>query len=247
LTVSSADFSSGGTLHLDIGAYTTRGTDFDWLECGSGALNGGGTGNLVLDVAGLATRSTAVGIVTYGSYTAFADGRVSLINNPKNYTRTLNYGGSALDIEITGTLLIGWVPTPSTGDIAEGNEGGDVTWALGEIYLGATRSTIDNPAEAMVLKNFGSLTMTVKAEVSVSSGWTQGASPGENIFQLNYSTTNAAPFNPLNVGTPTPIKTEFSTDQTLNLDLELKAPPLVSGTGKNPQTITLTLTAEEPP
>jgi autotransporter-associated beta strand protein len=79
---STGNFSSGGTLAIQIGGYAA-GTTHDRLAL-TGALTLGGTSALTLDLAGLGSTGTATGIVTC-SGTPVAFGSVTISNNSNNY------------------------------------------------------------------------------------------------------------------------------------------------------------------
>jgi hypothetical protein len=91
LSGTSADFSGGGNLTIQVSGYTTPGTDFDQLNL-SGALTAGGTSSLTIDLGGMNTPGTAQGVVLYapnsrtGSFTT-----VSVINNPNNMAVSVVY------------------------------------------------------------------------------------------------------------------------------------------------------------
>jgi autotransporter-associated beta strand protein len=106
LSGSTADFSSGGTLRIQVQDYSA-GTSFDRLDL-TGSLTMGGTSKLTLDLAGLSTPGTAAGIALYGSRVGtFAPPQ--LLNNTNGFSVCLNYGSNSLDAIIQTGACFAWV------------------------------------------------------------------------------------------------------------------------------------------
>lgn len=99
LSGSTANFSSGGVLRLQINGYGTAGTNYDRLNLSQG-LTLGGTAQLSLDLSGLTNTGVVVGPVLYGSRTGTFLSTIELLNNPNGYKPCLTYGSTALDITI---------------------------------------------------------------------------------------------------------------------------------------------------
>jgi autotransporter-associated beta strand protein len=113
LSGTTANFSSGGGLTIQLQGYTTAGAQFDRLQL-SDALVLGGTSRLTLDLAGLSTTGTAAGIALYGSRSG-AFGGPDLVNNPNNYLACLSYGATSLDVTIqSGGVCPQWVSDDAT-------------------------------------------------------------------------------------------------------------------------------------
>jgi hypothetical protein len=123
LTATSADFSLGGNLQVEIGGYSTG--NYGQLNL-SGNLALGSSSSLTVDVTGLTAPGTAVGVVTYGSHsgpTAFAT--TNVINNPDNFQATSAAGATGLNVTLS-------VPGPVLTSLAtnlapEGNAGYNLT------------------------------------------------------------------------------------------------------------------------
>jgi autotransporter-associated beta strand protein len=132
LTVSSADFSAGGTLSIQVQGYTTPGTDYDRLAVANGT-NGnlilGGTSKLQLDLTGLTTDGKASGIATYTG-TRMGQFSSTTFVNLGTFTETTTYGAatnSAIDVSLDEPLTP--VPNPGTVTIVEGSSTGPQTLA----------------------------------------------------------------------------------------------------------------------
>jgi autotransporter-associated beta strand protein len=117
LAGSTANFSAGGTLRVQIQGFATVGTQYDRLDL-SGALTMGGTSKITLDLAGLSTAGTAVGVARYGSRSgAFAT--FELLNNPSNYTPCFAYGATSLDVTLQMGACFQWVTaSPGTPEVS---------------------------------------------------------------------------------------------------------------------------------
>jgi autotransporter-associated beta strand protein len=94
---SSANLSSG-SLSIQVAGYPTPGVGYDRFNLGGGVLTLGGSSTLTLDLAGLASTGTAVGIVTYGSLPTGTFTTVNVINNPNNFQAILKYEATSLDV-----------------------------------------------------------------------------------------------------------------------------------------------------
>jgi len=103
LTAGSANFTSSGTLLLDVTGYTSG--LYDVLNLGSGALTLDTSSKLKIDVHGLATSGTVNGVIVYGSRTGtFAAGNISFLNNSSGLQATLTFtdtGGGAGQLNIS--------------------------------------------------------------------------------------------------------------------------------------------------
>jgi autotransporter-associated beta strand protein len=124
LTGTSANFSAGGVLRLQVAGYTP-GTDFDRLAL-TGALTLGGSAKLSLDVAGLSGEGVVTEAVSYGSV-AGTFSTIELINNQTHNFRAcvLNYGAGSLDIRIA----------PPNGACGAWVSSTSESGAVGELYL----------------------------------------------------------------------------------------------------------------
>jgi autotransporter-associated beta strand protein len=99
LTAGAANFSSGGTLRIQVSGYGAAGTNYSQLNLGGGTLTAGGTSTLILDLSGLTTAGTATGIVLYGSVVGTFT-TVTVVNNPLNFDVTLSYTASSLNVTV---------------------------------------------------------------------------------------------------------------------------------------------------
>ena len=165
LTVGSADFSSGGTLMIQVPAYGVAGTDYDQLAV-TGALTLGGSSILQLDLSGLATDGTASGIVTYGTRTGTFS-TVTLVNNATyNFLATPTYGVTSLDYTFDAPLTITSLTPPvasegiATGPVVvahftDANPTPDITKFTATIYWGDGNSSIATSANGGIVANLG--------------------------------------------------------------------------------------------
>src|SRR5262249_44474116 len=97
LTGTSADFSSGGTLTIQLAGSSLSGITADKLTL-AGALTLGGTSTLTLDVAGLtSTTSTPITIVQDGSRTGTFT-TVNVINNPNGFQVFVTYTATTVNV-----------------------------------------------------------------------------------------------------------------------------------------------------
>jgi autotransporter-associated beta strand protein len=117
LSGSSADFSAGGALVIEIKGYSASGPDFDRLNL-SGTLTTGGSSELALDLAGLSGTGTAAGAVLYASVSATFSS-VKLLNNPNDYKVCLTYGATSLDVTIQTGACGAWA-SDGTDAVAAG-------------------------------------------------------------------------------------------------------------------------------
>jgi autotransporter-associated beta strand protein len=123
LTATSADFSLGGNLQVEISGYSTG--NYGQLNL-SGNLALGSTSSLTVDGTGLTSPGTAVGVVTYGSHsgpTAFATTKV--INNPDNFQATTAAGATGLNVTLS--LPVPVLTSLGATSGAEGGTGSNLT------------------------------------------------------------------------------------------------------------------------
>ena len=104
---------SGGNLLVQISGYGIPGTTYDCLNLGSNTLTLGGSSTLTLDLAGLNSLGTAVGIVSYGSETrTFAT--VTTIDNPYGLIPTVVYGSTGINVSFTSPTTTTVTPSVSS-------------------------------------------------------------------------------------------------------------------------------------
>src|SRR5262249_28479572 len=97
-----------------VAGYATPGSSYDRLNLGNNVLTLGGTSSLTLDLAGLTTTGTALGVILYGSNTGTFTTVNPPINNPNNFLPVLTYNGTSLDINFTVAATRFVISAPSS-------------------------------------------------------------------------------------------------------------------------------------
>lgn len=143
LNETSASFSQDAQLNVQIAGYATAGTSYDRLRS-TGTVTLGPDSVLQLDLQNLTSLGTALGVVQ-GSTVTGTFGSVQITNNPSNYTATLVYHPTSVDVVIgnsTPTIDALFVPDSANegfvnsffADATGGSNGGPLTysWDFGD-------------------------------------------------------------------------------------------------------------------
>jgi autotransporter-associated beta strand protein len=115
LTAANADLSGGGNLQIVVNGIASPGSQYSVLDVSHGDLTLAGSSILTLDVAGLMTGGTAVGVSRFNTITGLP-ATVRLINNALNFTATPAATPSTLDVAFSAPLS----GTGTTVYVAEG-------------------------------------------------------------------------------------------------------------------------------
>ncbi|MGD0092301.1 MAG: autotransporter-associated beta strand repeat-containing protein [Planctomycetota bacterium] len=248
LSATSADFSAGGILLLDVPSTAS----YDVLNL-SGALTVGGTSVLKL----ASVPAAAGGPITVASYGSLSGANFDFIDNASTTMGvSAAYGGAALTLTFAAPVIaIEW--DPSTRDSSGLFPGATATaaWTLNGIALGAVHRTdtasggpptdTQDPLTFVVVNKgtVNELFTVTCAAATVPAGWTIGASAGYNVFETGANNDNSYTYNSLNAGgfqiTPAKIRTLA----TQNFCLRYKAPISTNTVATKSIAVTVTATA----
>jgi hypothetical protein len=192
LSGTSADFSGGGNLTIQVSGYTTPGTDFDQLNL-SGALTAGGTSSLTVDLGSMNTPGTAQGVVLYapnsrtGSFTT-----VNVINNPNNMAVSVVYDDTngRVNLQVTDAAL---TPKSATITAMEGASFSGLAGSFTDADPNATASEYTAQIQwGDGTTTSGTITKTASGTFNVTGTHTYADEGPESVTVLIADTDNSA-------------------------------------------------------
>ena len=141
LSASSADFSGGGNLTVEITGNSPS-VNADLLDV-TGAVSLGGSSTLTIDLNGLTSTTSSITVVSAGSLSGQFSS-VSVINNPNGYQASVAYVGNSITVTVTSSMPTApSVTSPTAANITAtsatlgGNvtsDGGDAITDRGIVY-----------------------------------------------------------------------------------------------------------------